>query len=363
MSRSLPEKMQFKLWAMGCSHVGTDMRYANRESLADAIRQSEQGGSEEGPAFNWDIALHLGDLSGTATPPGDEEGQEVIRQFSAASKHSREHFYNIAGNHDASGADESCQWWFRKWVDPSGEYTKFSGVDPDNRPYKINGTWERYSFCVGNILFLMMSDRNDGGPPVGRGEKGGYPAGAVTSETFQWWREMVESNTDKIIISAHHHMLKETTAASGPWEGFRKNSKGEWKSYYHGYIPDGGPKGASYLYFLDDKPDANAFENYLEANPGAIDIWLGAHTHTNPDDRRGNRSLIEEKWGVNFINVAALTRYHVWETSRPMSRLFTFINNSDQAKIQCYLHTSDYAEQGWYENAERTIKLRTPFEI
>ena len=175
---------EFNLWAMGCSHVGTDMRCAGRESLADAIRQSEQAGSEGGPGFDWDIALHLGDLSGSATPPKDEEGREVVRQFFAAAKHSREQFYNIAGNHDASGPGESCQWWFRKWVDPAGENPEHSGVNSKNRPYRIEGTWERYSFCAGNILFLMMSDRNDGGPPVGRGEKGGYPAGAVTSETF-----------------------------------------------------------------------------------------------------------------------------------------------------------------------------------
>ena len=40
---------QFRLWAMCCSHVGTDLGFG-RESLADAIRQSEQGGEEGGPA-------------------------------------------------------------------------------------------------------------------------------------------------------------------------------------------------------------------------------------------------------------------------------------------------------------------------
>ncbi len=28
-------------------------------------------------------------------------------------------------------------------------------------PTPIEGTWERYSFKVGNLNFLMMSDRND----------------------------------------------------------------------------------------------------------------------------------------------------------------------------------------------------------
>ena len=112
----------FRLWATGCAHVGTDLSEGGRESLAEAIRQSEQGGSEGGPPFDWDIALHLGDLSGSQTPPEDEEGQEVVRQFAASRRHPREHFYNLVGNHDASGPDEPCQWWFRKWVDPTGEH-------------------------------------------------------------------------------------------------------------------------------------------------------------------------------------------------------------------------------------------------
>jgi hypothetical protein len=32
------------------------------------------------------------------------------------------------------------------------------------------------------------------------------------------------------------------------------------------------------------KPKAQAFESYLAAHPGAIDLWLGGHTHTHPDD-------------------------------------------------------------------------------
>ena len=85
---------------MSCSHVGTDLE-SGRESLADAIRQSEEGGGEGGPLFEWDIAVHLGDHSGGQTTPTDEEGREIVRQFGASTRHAREHFYTIAGNHDA----------------------------------------------------------------------------------------------------------------------------------------------------------------------------------------------------------------------------------------------------------------------
>jgi hypothetical protein len=62
----------------------------------------------------------------------------------------------------------ATNWWFRKWCDPVGEHTETSGVDPKKRPYQIDGTWERYTFKVGNIRFLMMGDRNDLPYPVGR---------------------------------------------------------------------------------------------------------------------------------------------------------------------------------------------------
>ena len=356
----------FRLWATADCHVGTDLRREGRESLAEAIRQSEGYNGDRAPSFEWDVALHLGDFSGNTCPPNDEEGREVIRQFSVLKKHQREHFYCIAGNHDASGPEEPCQWWFKKWIDPIGENSEFSGVDSEQRPYTIEGTWERYSFRVGNVLFLMMSDRNDGGPPIGRGSKGGYPAGAVSGETFIWWKKMVEQNQDCIIISAHHHMLKETTVASGPWEGFKKNEKGEWDHAYHRPCWDGGPEGASYLYFVDGKPDAQVFEDYLATHPGAIDFWLGGHTHTNPDDTTGGRSHIETKWGTTFINVCALTRNRNSTTSRefapiPMSRLLTFTPGNKLVKIQCYLHTDDHASRGWYDAKERTIYLRKAF--
>jgi len=352
----------FSLWVSGCSHVGTDLRYG-RTSLADAIRDSEAEGEEvpENLRFHWDRAIHLGDFSGNQGSPRTDEGQEVVKQFSALARHRREDFYCIAGNHDATFADEETQWWFRRYVDPEGLQSEYSGVDASNRPSPIEGTWERYSFRVGNILFLMMSDRNDVGPPVGRGERGGYPAGMVTTETFAWWRSQVEQAGDAIVVTAHHHMLKETTTASGPWEGFRKDENGEWKGWYHGYFPDGGPEGASYLYWLDDTPDAGAFESYLAEHPRPIDLWLGGHTHTHPDDRTGGRALIETKWGVHFVNCASLSKYHANKTTIPMSRLLEFTEGSATVRVRCYLHTDDHAPKGWYPSAERTLSLSQPF--
>jgi hypothetical protein len=342
-----------RIWAFSDAHVGTDKRHG-RESLAAAITQSEQGGDQGGPPFDWDIALDLGDQSGGQGAPQDDEGEEVVRQFKALRKHRREDVYSLCGNHDRSGLDQPKNQWWRKWLDPTGENPRYSGVRNHRRRFAVEGTWERYAFRVGNVLFLMMSDINEPSQTIGRGTLGGNPGGVVSGETFAWWKKMVESNRGSIIVSAHHYMLKNTTVASGEWEGLRKDEQGNWRSHYHGYFPQGSPKGASYLFWVDSKPDAQAFENYLAANPGAIALWLGGHTHTHPDDRAGNKSHCETRWGVHFLNVSALTAHHI-RTSVPMSRLLTLQGN--RLRIQCYLHTSQYAPQGWYAKAERTLHL------
>src|SRR5262249_18411710 len=88
--------------------------------------------------------------------------------------------------------------------------------------------------------------------------------------------EVAGGTCREIIITGAHHMLRETTVGSGDYEGVSRNPDGTFRSgKYHG--PDGAPEGASYLYFLGNQPKAQAFENYLAAHPGAIDLWVGGH--------------------------------------------------------------------------------------
>ena len=70
---------------------------------------------------------------------------------------------------------------------------------------------------------------------------------------------------------------------------------------------------------------------------------------------------MERKWGTTFVNCASASKYHAGRTTMPMSRLFTFTEGSDEVRIECYLHTSDHAPQGWYAPAARTVKIRAPF--
>ena len=351
---------RFRVWVFSDAHVGSD-KANGRDSLTTAIQQSE------GPSgFDWDIALDLGDMSGAQGTPKDEEGREIVRQFGSLTRHRREQIYDLSGNHDRSGLAEPQAWWWRKWVDPTGEHTEFSKVDAAKRPFPITGTWERYSFRVGNLLFLMMSDINEPSQKIGRGTLGGNPGGVVSGETFRWWQENVEKNPLSIIISAHHYVLKNTTVASGEWEGMRRDVSGAWRPWYHGYFPQGTPQGASFLYWVDSKPDSAAFETFLAKASSRVDLWLGAHTHTSPDDTFGGKSHIEQRWGTTFINVAGLTRYHgspeTLQSRVPRSWLLTFTDGSDEVTARCYLHGNEFAPQGWYAKGDRVIKLSKPFE-
>src|SRR5262249_47980913 len=86
------EAKAFDLWVISDQHVGTDKAASEgiqhglvgfrpppvrAESLATALRQSEEGGAFGGPPFNWDIALNLGDYAGFWDAPEDEQGREV----------------------------------------------------------------------------------------------------------------------------------------------------------------------------------------------------------------------------------------------------------------------------------------------
>jgi hypothetical protein len=52
-------RLRSSMWVFADAHVGRDKKYGPRESLADALRQSESSSG-----FDWDIALDLGDVSG-----------------------------------------------------------------------------------------------------------------------------------------------------------------------------------------------------------------------------------------------------------------------------------------------------------
>ncbi len=364
---------ELRVWAVADAHTSSDVKHG-RESLAMPIRQAA-GLVPGAPPFEWDIMIDAGDLAAGKHPPGDSEGQEVVHQYRALTKHYREDVYQVAGNHDGNYYDHGPGAWFQKWIDPLGQHTRTSEVHAQRRRFPVVGTWERYRFQAGNVLFLMLSDYNSAPTPVGRGHssqklKGGFPAGAVRHETFDWWKRQVLENQDKIIVTMHHHVLRDTTTRSR-YEGGRG---------FHG--DSGGGEGSGYLYFIvedpdpqrfDFTPDAYVFEAFLNAfqkqhRRPAIDIWLGGHSHPkHPEQVHDGQGLTETRWGVTFIQCGALTREYGGGT--PMSRLLTFAEGRDSVNLRLYIHdrpargvNEQAQELGWYPKAGRQITLRHPFQ-
>jgi hypothetical protein len=43
-----------------------------------------------------------------------------------------------------------------------------------------------------------------------------------------------------------------------------------------------------------------------------------------------------------------------------MSRLLTSTDGSDEGRVRCFLHTSDFGPVGWYDPVEKAMKLSKP---
>ena len=69
-------------------------------------------------------------------------------------------------------------------VRPGREHTETSGVDSNKRPYPIDGTWERYTFKVGNIRLQHVPYRG-GAPTVTALLAGEIPLAFETMLTLQ----------------------------------------------------------------------------------------------------------------------------------------------------------------------------------
>ena len=359
----------FTVWGLSDAHIQTNLDLTPPfRSLESAITDSLQGGSQGGPSFAWDIGVIAGDYTGRQQCPGDPDGQELVDQFMGAGV-DPSLFYGVIGNHD-NGEEDAL--WFQRWVDSLGESPEFSGVVNANRPFPVRGEWDHYAFEAGNVLFLMLGDKNFGGTPFGRECRGGFPAGQVSQETFEWWVEMVETNTDKIIVTVAHYSLFDTTS----FTNFNGSSGDRTQNAPHGRHTWADARAGSFIYAIEgwtiDGLNSDqefigertfGFKRYLEDNPGAIDLWLFGHTHFHqyPGKVFQGRADIEYRHGATFVNLGSVGISH-GPAALPFSRLLEFEEGSDRLRLRTYLHRDRLnGTQGFYDREEKIISLRTPF--
>ena len=148
-----------------------------------------------------------------------------------------------------------------------------------------------YSITVGNILFIFMSDsvRSKGTE--------------ISDEVFEWWKDLVINNQDKIIVVTTH----------APLEGSG--------------IPFSGLTDRQVL-------DSERFTDVLRYYK--VDLWLSGHLHL-PHSTMNSTVTKEEFKDAHFIHVSSI-RPEVWGFKGSESRVLTFVCGSDKVLVRVRSH-------------------------
>lgn len=148
-----------------------------------------------------------------------------------------------------------------------------------------------YSITVGNILFIFMSDAERG------------KATEIPDEVFEWWKELVVENQDKIIVVTTH----------APLEGSG--------------IPFSG---------LTDRQiiDSERFTEVLRTYN--VDLWLSGHLHL-PHSMWNATVEKEEFGGTEFVHLSSI-RPEIWGMKESESRVLTFVCGSDKVLVRVRNH-------------------------
>jgi hypothetical protein len=337
-------KNTLDVWVNGCSHIPADTA-SGRSSMSSAIADLESS-----KCSKIDFAISLGDFSTNQNPTElatyATEGVDCSAQLNSGSRITRNKIYTLRGNHDAGDNNND---WYNRYIDRAGINTAYSGVTNSLRPYPINNaTDDYYSITTGNVLWLFLDDINHGAGPCGRsGASGGYPSGATSLAAYNWWVSMIENNPTKIIITCAHHLLKDTTIATGDNEGVNGG--------FHGSSGQAIGSGRLHNVITDFalntyEADQTRFMDYLALHPGACTLWMGSHSHYNVGETYNGRGSQITVNGCVFLNVGALTKYHV--TKNPQSRVLTFVNGSTSLYVKTFLHDTSYQNIGYNGSAQ-----------
>ncbi|HEY1405654.1 MAG TPA: metallophosphoesterase, partial [Spirochaetota bacterium] len=158
-----------------------------------------------------------------------------------------------------------------------------------------------YAVEVGNILMIFLSDEN--------GETSGTE---VSDGAFEWWKNLVIDNQDKIIVTVTHSHLADV--------GF-PYAVVKYRNVVH----------------------SERYEDVLRKY--RVDLWLCGHTHA--PSSLGYNEIISKEYKTLFINIAAMRKDY--SISHVESRLCIFTKDSDQLLV-----LDRYHDKGIFEPA-RTI--------
>lgn len=221
------------------------------------------------------------------------------------------HMAVVAGDIVNSAEDEVFDWYLAQrsksgiadWHEIAGNHD----LKPDGGALfreKIGGFHK--SVLRGNILFVFISDEARGKPTT------------VKDETFLWWKKLVESNRDKIIVVTTHAPLE----------------------------------GSSIIFSgLRDRQILRS-ERFTEVlKKERVDLWLSGHLHLphffpRTITRRKNLN------GTVFVHVSSI-RPELAGLKRSESRLLAFHCGTKKASV----FSRDHAKGKWRNRHARRLNL------
>lgn len=258
---------EFVVWMLSDIQPPTP---AQRIAFETAVTDVNEG---VGPV---DMGIMAGDLLTSRSKDGD------FRWFTQTRGKSKiTDWYQIAGNHDVR----------------SGEIF-----------YKYFPQPEYYAVEKGNLLFLFLSDQS----VASRTD--------LSDEAFLWWKEMVEQNQERIIVTVTHAQLKGSGLLSSSI--------------------------SSRVIF-----DSERFEKVLKQQKVAL--WVSGHSHL-PQRLSGTVTVRKKLGGTCFINVSSISDESFLDSE---SRLFYFHVGSDVV----WMRSRNHSKHEFNTLIDIPISLGKPF--
>lgn len=347
------------IWVSSDNHDG---EVVNETALAVSHVDNEE----------WDLGLNLGDVIAP-----DDEGDGVythyLNQYSGFTNHSLDKIYHLQGNHDSPKDSANIYW--EKYCSPFDSDNSYYA----NKPFPVTGSEDAYYITIGNLLIICVGDWNNGTQPggeagLGSGSLNWRASGNITTAQWNFLKNTVQNNTDKIIIVCTHHGIKGTNIGM-EWkefnQAFSRNASYDPTGIYNvddshrmGYIAYINNDEGTVNTTTGDSDATNEIKTWLESYGQYIDIWLNGHYHRKIGDTWNSKTRYAEKYGTRFLNCSVMnSKLHTyyWNNLEVKSN---FLNiNGDKMTIKTYVHKdpSSSVSVGYYAPEEFEITLKRKF--
>jgi len=230
---------------------------------------------------NIDGAICVGDIVQNKT--GEDPIESFNWFYNVYKKTGIKEIYEIAGNHDARNIDS---------------YLKSSG-----KPL-------HYALQYGNLLIILMSDEKDSS------------GSDISDGAFNWWKNLVETNRDKNIITVTHSHLG----------------------------------GSGFIYNVISYRNVQGSERFTGVlKKEKVELWLCGHTHI-PSFLGLSKRQIGSLNDTVFMNVASIREDYFFSDAE--SRIITLKKGSDLMTVQIRNHR----EAEFKGILGQTVKLKSKFE-